>query len=341
MNQIFDKRLVFITGKGGVGKTTITAALGYLAASYGKKVLLCELESRGNLASAFSLDKIGYAPQKIIDNLYVMSMDTAQSLAEYVHLTLKLPNFGRLGPLNSIFELFSVAAPGVREILSVGKLCYEIHENHYDLVIADASATGHVIGMLTSSKDITDMVDTGVIHDQTGWMDDILYDPNQTCISLVTTAHETPVLETLDLADRLLGSLNIGLGPIFANMVMGEIFNRREADFFAALSTPYMTEVLLKEVNENAKSSAADKKYIARQLAEVLFVSDLAMGIRREEEAQLLRLASGLSALKAGMNQTSSLPDILYLPYLFNRSDLFSVTKEIAANLSDELSVGM
>lgn len=341
-DQLFDKRLIFLTGKGGVGKTTIVGALGYLASRCGKKVLLCELEQRGNLASVFGLDKIDYAPLKVQDNLYIMSMDTGQSLTEYVHLMLKLPNFAPLGPLNSLFELFSMAAPGVREVLSVGKLCYEVRENHYDLVIADSSATGHVVGTLATSKHVNTLIDKGIIREQTDWMDDILYDPQQTCVSVVTTAQETPVLETLDLIERILSSVNIGLGPIFANRIMNEIFNDKEEQLFQRLAAGDTGKLLFQAIaDKNFPGRNLDKSFSEEILSEIFSAASLSMQIRREEELQLRYLASRLQGLDKTSQAKSETPETYYIPYLFGDKDLFSMTKRIAANLADELSVDL
>ena len=97
----------------------------------------------------------------------------------------------------------ATAAPGVREILTVGKLCYEVRERHYDLVVVDAPATGHIIGQLAAPQAINDLVKVGLIRTQTDWMLDILSDPDRTGLVAVTTPEEMPVAETLELAGRV------------------------------------------------------------------------------------------------------------------------------------------
>ncbi len=104
-------------------------------------------------------------------------MDTEASLREYLRCNLRIPVVGRIGPLAKAFDFVATAAPGVREILTVGKLCYEVRENHYDLVVVDASATGHIIGQLAAPQAINDLVKVGLIRSQTDWMLDILSDP--------------------------------------------------------------------------------------------------------------------------------------------------------------------
>ena len=87
---------------------------------------------------------------------------------------------GRIGPLAKVFDFVATAAPGVHEILTVGKLCYEVRERHYDLVVVDASASGHIVGQLAAPQAINQLVQVGLIRQQTDWMLDILVDPATT-----------------------------------------------------------------------------------------------------------------------------------------------------------------
>ena len=107
-------------------------------------------------------------------------MDTEASLREYLKLHLRIPVVGRIGPLAKAFDFVATAAPGVREILTVGKFCWEVKERHYDLVVVDAPASGHIIGQLAAPQAINDLVKVGLIRSQTDWMLEILSDPRQT-----------------------------------------------------------------------------------------------------------------------------------------------------------------
>ena len=132
-----------------------------------------------------------------------MAMDTEESLKEYLKLQLKVPLIGRIGPLARTFDFVADAAPGVKEILTVGKLCYEVRERNYDLVVVDASATGHVVGQLAAPQAINELVKVGLVRDQTAWMVDILSDPAITAAVIVSAPEEMPVSETIELAERL------------------------------------------------------------------------------------------------------------------------------------------
>src|SRR5690606_17891184 len=120
--------------------------LGHLAAARGQRTLLCEVDAKGDLADAFETGPTEFREREIAPRLWAMSMDTEASLKEYLSLQLKLPLLSRIGPLARTFDFVANAAPGVKEILIVGKLAYEVRERHYDLVVVDAPASGHIVG---------------------------------------------------------------------------------------------------------------------------------------------------------------------------------------------------
>jgi anion-transporting ArsA/GET3 family ATPase len=200
---LLNHKLLFVTGKGGVGKTSVASALGFLAARSGLRTLVCEVDAKGDLAQFFGIGPLKFDPTEVRENLSAMSMDTEASLNEYLRLNLKLPLLTRIGPLARTFDFLANAAPGVKEILTVGKLTYEVREQHYDLVVVDAAATGHVVGQLASPVAINDLVKVGLVRNQTDWMIDILTDADTTGVVVVTAPEEMPVTETLELVERL------------------------------------------------------------------------------------------------------------------------------------------
>ena len=190
MTGLLDRRLLFVTGKGGVGKTTIAAGLAALLASQGRRVLACEVDAKGDLAAAFELGTVGFDPVEVPGGPWVMSMDTEASLREYLRLHLHVPVVGRIGPLAAAFDFVAAAAPGVREILTVGKLCYEVRADRYDAIVVDAVATGHILGHLAAPQAINDLVKVGLIRSQTDWMLEILTDPTTTGVVVNRTLPE-------------------------------------------------------------------------------------------------------------------------------------------------------
>ena len=313
MSDLLDLKLVFVTGKGGTGKTTVASALALFAASRGKRVLICEVDAKGDVDGFYEAPPTGFHEKEILPGLFAMTMDTEASLREYLKLQLRIPVVGRIGPLAKAFDFVATAAPGVREILTVGKLCYEVRERSYDLVVVDAPASGHIVGQLAAPQAINNLVKVGLIRSQTDWMLDILSDPRTTGLVAVCTPEEMPVNETIDLAGRIKAETTVQLSAVVVNRVLPELFGRQEEEVFDALSSELPTERLDALVGADA--------------APVLDAARLAVTMRRTRSTHLVRLRQGID---------ESVP-MLYLPYLFTRSHGLRTTRQVAASLGEEL----
>lgn len=214
----------------------MACALGLLAARTGRRTLLVELEPVGAVASSFGSAPLRFEPAEIDPGCWAMAMDTEASLAEYLRLYVKLPVLGRLGPLARTFEFVAQAAPGVREILTIGKLCHEVRQARFDLIVVDAPASGHVIELLTAPRVVHELVRVGMVRDQTAWMLDIVERPEQTGVVVVTTPEELPVNETLEMVGRWQRETRIGVAAVIANRVLPEPFGRLEETVFERLA---------------------------------------------------------------------------------------------------------
>jgi anion-transporting ArsA/GET3 family ATPase len=313
MTPLLDRRLIFVSGKGGVGKSTIAAGLALLAAQQGKKVLLGEVDSKGNLADSFECGPTEFKPREIQPNLHLMSMDTEDSLKEYLALQLKVPLLARIGPLARTFEFVANAAPGVKEILTVGKFVYEVRDNDWDLVVVDAAATGHIIGQLTAPQSINELVQVGLVRNQTDWMVKILHDHELTGLVVVTTPEEMPVNETVELVAALGEKSQVDLAGIVVNRVLPELFSRAEEELFERLRESESVAVLADAAGGSVEP--------------VLEAARLAVTLRRTRAEHLARLRE----------KVERDTQYLYVPYLFARTHGLRATHKIAEALGAEL----
>lgn len=311
--DLLDRKLVFVTGKGGVGKSTVAAGLALLAAERGKKTLVCEVDAKGNLSEYYETGPTTFQEREIEPRLWAMSMDTEESLKEYLAINLRLPLMARIGPLARIFEFVATAAPGVKEILTVGKLTYEVRENNYDLVVVDASPTGHIVGQLAAPEAINELVQVGLVRSQTGWMLDILSDPAKTGLVIVATPEEMPVNETIELSERVEQETSVKLAAIVVNRVLPELFGRGEEEVFERLASPAMVGALSEAVEGDATP--------------VIEAARLAVTLRRTRAGHLDRLRKEIDP---------AIP-LLYIPYLFTRSHGLRTTRQVAEALGAEL----
>ena len=314
--DLLDRHLLFFTGKGGVGKSTVTAATALLAAERGKRVLLVEVDNKGNLTALFEHAPVGFEPRQVYPGVFAMQMSTEASLREYLKVQARVPVFGRLGPLARAFDFVANAAPGVKEILTVGKVCWELRESlqgraHWDLIVVDAAATGHVISQLDAPRAIQELVQVGPVRSQTDWMVQLLSDPALTALNVVTAPEEMPVNETIELVARAREELNVPLGVVIVNRVLPELFTHADEDVFDALREPAAFDVLTRTAGPGALG--------------VMDAARLAVTMRRGRSSHLARL-----------REEVDLP-LLLLPYLFVRDHGLRVTRMVAEALSQEL----
>jgi anion-transporting ArsA/GET3 family ATPase len=237
VSGLFDKRLVFVTGKGGVGKTTVAAALGVAGARAGKRTIVCEVARQERVSRAFHREGVGPRETELADGLYAISVDPQRALEEYLEDQIGSRRLAGLLFGNRIFDYFAAATPGLRELATIGKI-WELaqlqrrkgRDRRYDLVIVDAPASGHGLGMLGTPRTFREAVRVGPIHRQAGSIHDFVTDPKTTGVVAVALPEEMPVNETVELEERLDKELHVDVDQIVVNGVLPERFTSDECE---------------------------------------------------------------------------------------------------------------
>jgi anion-transporting ArsA/GET3 family ATPase len=234
--ELLDKRLVFVTGKGGVGKSTISIALGLAAASRGKRTIVCEVGGQETASRVFRRAEIGFHEVEVADNLWAISIDPDQSLREYLLLQLRVRAMRDMLVRSRIFNYLAAATPGLKELVTIGKI-WELAQpdrkvkkaEQYDLVIVDAPATGHGIGFLQTPRTFANIARVGPVHSQAQELDRFITDHDMTGAAIVSLPEEMPVNETASLEDSLTNEVGMAVDRIYMNALYPERFAKGEA----------------------------------------------------------------------------------------------------------------
>jgi anion-transporting ArsA/GET3 family ATPase len=216
-------RVVIVAGKGGVGKTTVTAALATAAARAGASVLIVEVEGKSGIAASLGLPQpLEYEEVEAPSGVRARTLTPDQALLEYLEdrglrrISKRLVKSGAL-------DVVATAVPGMKDILVLGKIKQLEREGTVDLLIIDAPAAGHAINFLMSPRGLLDAVRMGPVHKQAEEVIEMLSDPERCRVMLVTLPEETPVNELVDTAFALEDRVGIKLAPIVVNAVPGDL----------------------------------------------------------------------------------------------------------------------
>lgn len=213
---LFEKRLLFVTGKGGVGKSTVSVALGCAAARYGLRTIVAELANQELAQRAWELDGERFQEVRLAENLFTISIDPQHAMEEY--LDVKVGALGHALSASRLFNAFAMATPGMRELLTMGKV-WELAQwqrrtpggTPYDLVIVDAPASGHGQALLRTPRTFANIARVGPIAHQAETIASTIADQSVTGVIAVSTAEEMPVNETISLAGGLDGDFELDL----------------------------------------------------------------------------------------------------------------------------------
>lgn len=211
--------LVLVTGKGGTGKSAVAAALALAAQRSGRKVLAVAMEGNGTgLAAHLGSPPLKPEPSEVRPGLWALRIDRGRSLLEYLKVQVGLPPLLILGPAVRAFDALASAAPAVREIITIGKVLWEVKRESWDVVVADAPPTGQIGSYLRAARTISELVPSGRIREQAAWMEGLLAERCVLCV--VVLPEELPVNESLELREWLAREGVVGSVMAAANRVL-------------------------------------------------------------------------------------------------------------------------
>jgi anion-transporting ArsA/GET3 family ATPase len=241
MSQLADKRFLIVTGKGGVGKTTVCAAEATAIAAKGKRVLIAMCNAKERLSAMFGADLVGHDVSRVANNIWATNMDPERAVEEYGILTLKSRTLYKTLFDNKYVRTFLRAVPGLHEWSMLGKAWWHTTEKNadgswkYDVVILDAPATGHGLDMLRVPKVILDVVPPGLLRRDAERAMTLFRDPKTSAVVLVTLPEEMPTTETIELARALTTELKLPIGKIVVNGVLPPLFSMEERATLATI----------------------------------------------------------------------------------------------------------
>jgi anion-transporting ArsA/GET3 family ATPase len=311
---VLRRELVFVTGKGGVGKTTVAAALALGASADGREAVVCELGAQTRLATTFGRTPPSAGTEIELERgLSSLSIDPDAALAEWI-----TRNVGRAAAVvlshSNAFDFLIAAAPGVRELVIMGKAWDLAKPAASDgkLVVVDGPSTGHAIALLQAPRTFSHLGRTGPVGRQASEIRDFLADPGRSAIVLVCTPAELPVTETLELAEAVEAVTGRPPDAVIANQVLPDRFDRREIDeierVLGTCTDPslHASEPAVRRAWHRAREQADElsrlQEHIAAPVVELPFLFVPALG-PEELRALAVPLAAALGCMSCPIDR--------------------------------------
>lgn len=302
--ELLEPRVHIVSGKGGVGKTTVAASLALVAARSGRRVCIAEVDRKGTLARLLGGAELTYEPREIAPDVWGLNIVPESALAEYLDVQYHMKRLSWAFTSTHFVDYITTAAPGLRDILILGKIWYleqgRSTKVDFDTIIVDAPAAGHMLQFLSAPSGLSDALRVGPVRRQSEWLVGMLQDPKRTRVHLATLAEEMPVSETIETSAALKSKLGIGQGLVFANAIYSELLTEDEEKILDTLIAQHDTGELVKhaaQVNLNL-----DEQDLEAIVGYARFV-----GARRKIQSTYLK------DLRKGLDQP-----IVELPFLFS-----------------------
>ena len=321
---IFDKRLFLISGKGGVGKSTVCAALALSAARMKKHVLVVEMDERERIPRLFGSSGVGYEGAYVYSNIFVRNLLPTSAMDDFVADRFTIKRIAKQILGSPIYKYFVAAAPGLKEFVTLGKIMTLEKETgsdgkpKYDTIIVDAPATGHGVAFLRVPFAAADILKVGWIRKQADQIIDLITDPTKTMLNVVTLPEEMPVNETMELCESVEELLGIPIGYIIINSVFPQVLQKRDTALF---------DTMKKRVESNGLSKLPKAERIC---AEAMFEC-LEAAMRRRELNELY-----ITRLKRKLKY-----QFMQIPFVFTPTFDIDLIEEVSAHMMNVIAKGL
>lgn len=262
MTQLLDLKFVFVVGKGGVGKTAVSAALALAAAARGKRVLLAMCNAKERLSYLLETEPVGPQIRRIAPHLDAVNMQPEAALEEYGMLILKVRALYKLIFENRLVSSFLHGTPGIDAWAMLGKAQYHAFEkdaagrDRYDMVIVDAPATGHGLDLLRVPRVIVDVAPPGLLRREAERAWRLFSDPTRAGVLLVTLPEEMPTTETLELDAAVRGELGLPVAGVVVNQALPALFDDADLAALTALDGALATDSALRAYVRSGRARA-------------------------------------------------------------------------------------
>jgi hypothetical protein len=237
----------------------MTAALALLAARAGKRVLGIDVDAKGDLAAALGSPPAGFAPHVVQHNLSVLELRTDESFQEYLNIYFKVPRVTRLTPLARVFDFIATGVPGPRDMLVVGKIAYEERRKEHDsrtpvwdLILVDCAAGGQAESHLAAPKAMLTLVRGGLIRAQIEWIDALIRDSRRTTTVLCALPEEMPVVEAIELNERLRKGSGVAVDVCLLNRAVDEPVTTAHRRLLSVITDPEHADAVAERLGGSA-----------------------------------------------------------------------------------------
>ncbi|HEU4481090.1 MAG TPA: ArsA-related P-loop ATPase [Actinomycetota bacterium] len=324
IDELLRPKILVVSGKGGVGKTTVSAALALVAARHGRKVCIAEVDRKGTLPKLFGRNDLTYDPHELSPGVWGMNIIPDQALAEYLDVQYHMKRIARVFSSTHFVDFITATAPGLKDILVLGKIWYleqgRTTEKGFDNIILDAPAAGHMLSFLSAPSGLSEAVKIGPVQRQADWLVQMLCDGDRTRVHLVSLPEEMPVSETLETAEALRDRLTIATGTVFANAVYPEFLTSTEQEELEEI----MADGSAEELQEEAAKVGLR---LEEEDLDALVGYARFLGARRAIQAKHLR------ALRRGVDQP-----VAELPFLFSAGLALPGIETIADAIEEQVA---